>query len=653
MEILLNSKKYIADLVERRPIQPFAPAQAQSATSARRNIVMRDWFSVAPGIGGFGPRRTVDNPIKRTFTSTADTRWPDCITNARQRVATAVGIDQTIIKQAIPDRDSVLRFVAERTYSAASANSIRLGTRTLTWAGTPEGARIFSAAALGKYLIAVGNDVGGVETNQRIFYWDTGTGSGTLAAGHQNGTLGPYTTTITRRNTVTDFGGTLVTFGNTLMLLAYVWDGSATAVTTDTTAGKIVILRTTDPVGTTGQWYTHGYVASNGGATAAVIWRNAQGTSAPVFATAEGLYAVRLDYDTDLSDSNVAGLELLLPLPFGIHNGRGMSVHNGSLMVPLDSGQVLKVNYGGPGQFRVEEITPQYNAYLAGATVNAYRGTASVSRDRWWYMAYSSTAASEVSRILAFDGAEWHHMSSAANGATEVTAMNIDPIANQLQWEESASANYYTIAKDNIAPDSGATIQYETSSILEVPDYDGGLPEEPGILLSAYANFDSTAGSIVAKYGLEGAVSTTTTLGTHTVAAPTVNFGSGLGTSARRFRLQLTLTGASATDPIKLREYLLAYLKIPATRYAYQVVIDIDASAREFQRTRENIIADLETVMDNVPMVAFAYSQAAAVNVKAIPPWAWSETVGEASGWSMTNQADRSGTAQLLLVELL
>ena len=652
MEILLNSKKYVCESVTRRPMQPFAPATASAATSARQNIVMRDWFVMSPGICGFGPRRTAYNPIHAAFTSTSDTRFKDAITNARLRVATAHGFAQTLTRIGVVDRDQAIQLFSSRIYSDATANSIRLGTRTLLWAGTPQGARAFGATSHGKYLLACGNDVGGTEANLRVFYWDTATGSGTLAAGHSNGMPGSLTTTVTRRDTVTDFGGTMMTFGDTVLLFAYIWDGSAQAVTTDATAGKILILRTTNAVAATGQWYTHGMIQSIGGVSAATTWKNSVGQSTPVFATAEGIYAVNLSYDTDLSDSDLRSTELLLALPPALNNGRALSVYHGNLMISSASGAIFEMVYRGPGQFSLEEVTPPYNDYQSASTL-PYYGTAGIEHQEYWFLGYSSTQTGETSKILAFNGTCWHYISQAATSAKEIVAMNMDFVNNTLQWEESAGTSNYTIAKINLGPDAGSSISYETSSILELPDYDGGMPEESAIFLYAYANFDSTAGSVIIKYGLDGAVSTTTTLGTATVAAPTVNFGSGVGASGRRIRFQLTLTGGSATDPVKLREFVVAYLKIPTTRYVYDVVIDIDASARELQRSRETIITDLEAIFDTVTMVPFQWSQVAAVNVKAIPPWQYTETIGEATGSSMVANQDRHGSVQLLLVELL
>ena len=52
-------------------------------------------------------------------------------------------------------------------------------------------------------------------------------------------------------------------------------------------------------------------------------------------------------------------------------------------------------------------------------------------------------------------------------------------------------------------------------------------------------------------------------------------------------------------------------------------------------------------------MVDYKVGQATTVKVKAMPPSTFRETLPEASGWSMTAEPDRSGSVELLLVELL
>lgn len=663
MEILLNGKKYITERVQRQPIQPFAPAQAQAATSARQNILLRDWYSIRAGIGGFGNKRTNDNPPKRLFTSTCDTRWPDVITNARLRTSTAVTGNEDLVK-ALVSMDDTLYAYGQRPHQAAALNSIRIGPlnmasgRAIGWGANNTGARAFSMVRFGKYLIACGNDVTGTETDLRIFYWDPTTGNGTLAGGHQNGLPSSLTTTVTRRDNYTDFGGTLLTFGNTLFLLAYIWDGSTQATNQAFTSGTMLVMRTDDPVSSTGQWYVHGLISMGGAAPNAVVWRNTEGKAAPVFAGPDGIYSVGLTSDNNVTDALNPVIEKILELPPHNDNGRGLAVYESDLMVTSGHGKVLQVGQPKDGIMTARDVTPDFNLQASSAAGLPFYASAGYSCNRWYYMGYSSGGNGNTSHVLAWDGREWHYISKVATASTtglakEVTALGYQVSDDSLVFYEPGGDNYFSIAVITAAPDSGVVIQYETSSVLEVPEYDGGLPEEASVWLQVYANFDSTAGTITPKYGLDGAASETTALSNLTGAAPTTTFGSGAGVSGRRIRMQLTLNGASATDPIKLHEFVVGFLKIPITRYMYKVVVDVEASAREFQRTRENIISELETVMDTVTMLLFQYSQAAAVRVKAVPPWVWSEETGEASGWSMQAQADRTGYVEVMLVKLL
>jgi len=431
-----------------------------------------------------------------------------------------------------------------------------------------------------------------------------------------------------------------VSFGNTLVLALNEIDVTSVWKSTDAAANWTQIAND---------------LSSAGDINGKASYFDQANATAPVFATENALYAV------DITNNEI---DILIDYSHRSHseNGRGMVLHNSRLYIPMGDGGVLEYFWVGD-HAEVREVGPNRDDGLPAAR----RGHAlsGVGIDRWVFFTYGGHTATTNASILALDLEDysWHSIYYESDANVELPfitgSSENDDVVRLIFTEEAISPTsnpMHMLTEILASPDSGVTIKRQSSGVLQLPTFDGGMPEVPTnfleVVLEAESLSATTSGEwIDYDYGTNGAAYTTTDLGDFLSGDKDLTFGSGLGISAKTLNQQLTLhRGSTNTNTPLLRNLVLNYLKVPATRYIYRIVIDLEETARTYQITPEDVITNLQTVQDSVTMVSFKYSRAAAVNVKALPEWAWRFAIGEAN---YEHEGMREGELALVLVKLL
>ena len=379
-----------------------------------------------------------------------------------------------------------------------------------------------------------------------------------------------------------------------------------------------------------------------------------------VFVTEDGVYV----YDTSAKVAH-----LITRLSSHADNGRGTTIHQGALYVSTGDGGCLRITTPATGIYDVEEMGPN----LLDGLPTARQGHFTKLRSWKGFLvgAYGGHAANKNASILLWNTLGWHHLYKDGTANEEIDWIDFsgaDDDTERLHFSERTSATagdtqFIGSALNN--PQDGATYKYQTDGELEYPEQPAGMPEVPTAWMVADVDADAlTAGSggsggsgdefIEFKYGKTGEAYTANDLGDFLSGTKTLNFQSKTGESTKTILPYVKLDRSTVnTKTPKLRQLILSYLKVPTTRYGFQVTIDLQATEEQHSASVniENIITNLEVVQDSVTQLEFAYAGQTAVKVKAVPPWDWRHAVGLPQ--TPSQSGERPGLVTLFFVELI
>jgi hypothetical protein len=428
-------------------------------------------------------------------------------------------------------------------------------------------------------------------------------------------------TAVTRRNNYNDDMARLLDYGK--FLFAAIW------LHPDATDGdsNIEIWSTVD-AGT--NWVQESIIPSGSGPKALVTWYNESRVKSPVIVTAEGIYSI----DTSVAAADSA--TLMVSLDGDPNNGRFSTVGaDGSLYVGQGSGSILRITINPNGVLETMDIGPP-----GGGLVTARQGHPTYllsTPTEWLLVAYGGHASGKYASIFMIDTSvilqdeetgkkymPWHHMYQHATDDMVITTLGYstedDTIPRVHFTVQGASSGLKAHIEEPFSnPSQTATAKYQATSFIRLPDDDLGDPQSTTMVLQAMVDADdldtSTSGEFISlRYGTNGASDTTTTLGNFFSNALTQSFGSSSeGIATRRLGINLLLDrGGTATDTPKLHEFELQGHHVLQDKLAWEFVIDISATARDYspdvtsgQATEEVIISNLETVAQATTLVTF------------------------------------------------
>ena len=383
-------------------------------------------------------------------------------------------------------------------------------------------------------------------------------------------------------------------------------------------------------------WATAGSDVAVTAVTGKAIWYDLNGDPAPVFGTAQGVYA---------ADTSANQVQLLLELPSNADNCRGMFAANGKLYVSTGLGGMYELSMPAAGVISARIMTFPGPDSLPTARKGFVTGRVAVA-DRWAFIPYGGDTASRNASILAYDLFSYQEL------RRDVThSFYSHPTANQkILWCFLSSLNDSTtrlhfgvstaatttderfIAAPLDDPAAGGTINYETTGYVEIAEDDLGDPHANGAIYQSVVEADDLSATattsdeyITHKYGVNGAAWDATTLGNYLSGALSQTWGTNVGVAARTIRHRLELYRNTAGTPVttrspKLREFeYRGYKNLTPGLLGYICDIDIQASA-DLQRVPvETIISQIETIQSSNTLLAFILGQQATRYVRADP----------------------------------
>lgn len=410
--------------------------------------------------------------------------------------------------------------LVSRKFGATSDDQTGGGTLE-SGSGVLVGARGFDMVVHKSSLFAAACDSGGTEVVYTVdnsadgVTWNDVSGTGFP---DNAGTNRYITTTTTRRNNFDDDEARLLPYGNVLLMALY---RDPTATDGD---GQIAVYSTTDS-GT--NWALDVTIPSGDGPKAFVDWVDLDGARSPVLITAEGIYSINTTLNT---------YELIQELDGDPANGRWARVSNlGDLYVGLGTGKVLVISISDTG-YKSSFISGPPGSGL----VTARQGhvTYMLPVDEYMLVAYGGHAANKYASIFMIDtqvvlkdpetGKQynpWHHVYQHGTANLDIVALAYsteDDATPRLHFavEGAAASLCYHIEEPFTHPTQRTTKKYQASSIIRIGEDDMGDPHTASMVLFSQvfaANLSAaiTGEYVSHQYGIDGAVDTTTTLGSY------------------------------------------------------------------------------------------------------------------------------------------
>ena len=387
----------------------------------------------------------------------------------------------------------------------------------------------------------------------------------------------------------------------------------------DQVGGEIEVYKSTNGGDTWASVLTRN-IQSSGGPTGLKAYLHTDGTIVVYLAAAEGLYLI------DIPTSGTINAEQLMVFNGNARNGMRMETHQGSLYIPIDNGNdapfgMKKLTVVGD-QRTIEDVGLDITQGVPDTLLGAVRWMR--SQGPFLFASVGGAAASRNAYILAITGAKgdgWQcvQQHGTANDPMPWLDFNGADLILQLGGETAAGATDPGDARRDVnllIPTAGTSGVHTFAGgpfDLELPDFGGDAPEEPGAFFAAAIEGLSLADGaefIDVEYGLNGA---TPSAPATDVRLDDTNRRQSLGTSsrglsARTIRINLELNAGANLSP-RLRQFTLLFRKRPARLERYLMEIDIMATSAEEgqgqQRGYNVILNELNTIFDSQIAVPF------------------------------------------------
>ena len=354
------------------------------------------------------------------------------------------------------------------------------------------------------------------------------------------------------------------------------------------------------------------------------------------------------------------GLQVYLNLPEGIYNfddipnmivdtknsadkncsqilfGNDLYFKNKRSLIKYDGENV----YGNAGYDKEDGLVSEKFGEITAMTAN-------------WRTIFAAVKGGTYSHIFTRDASsQWQYYTRVPSAGRWVRNMflsnypdNIDRL--WLMLDDRAIGYYYN---PNINPIYAPTYAYVPTGYFRPPRHTGGMPEEPGAFYDTVITADkiSDDNTILMLYGIDGSVPCAT-LGIVGSSTQTLIFGSPRGVGGYRIQPEFWLSrasGASGTTPL-FRSAVIHYLKDPRKRMAFDCAIDVEQTAVDWTRGKEDIIAELDALTEKKLLSPFSYGAMDTKYVKVLDMP--SNEITEKEKWL---ELERKGVFQIRLAEI-
>tara|TARA_R100000008_G_scaffold26891_1_gene14797 strand:+ start:21812 stop:24484 length:2673 start_codon:yes stop_codon:yes gene_type:complete len=332
-------------------------------------------------------------------------------------------------------------------------------------------------------------------------------------------------------------------------------------------------------------------------------------------ATHEGIYEI----DTAPSTWTY---QLILPMTGSDHNGRRMTVHEGSLWfaqgVDNDSpAPIYKMTVQGNSRIIESGFGLSYGDGVPSDMLGPVRWMKS-SGDQL-FISLGGGAANRNARILAWNGKGWHHMYKNTTADQPIDWIDVgsgDDGVPRLHFSMRTGTNTCDaefLEQPLVNPRSGVSIKRAADGqFIELPYYDLGMPHNSKNFLTAHLSADDLTAShetVEFHYGINGGDRDDVDLGDFTSSVSKIDFASGAGVSAKDIGIMLKLNrnDSTNTNTPKIKDIIIEGAVVPGILYEHQMTIDIEQTAEDTGQSIETVISNIESLVESVIQTQFKF----------------------------------------------
>jgi|TARA_R100000501_G_C2623284_1_gene116422 hypothetical protein len=253
------------------------------------------------------------------------------------------------------------------------------------------------------------------------------------------------------------------------------------------------------------------------------------------------------------------------------------------------------------------------------------------------YIAVGGDAADRKARIMAWNGTGWHTVYQHATANQKILWIHVTgdgaSIGRALHFAVKGSTtadgqtllDMYKLDGIETPPHTSSTIKRQSSSYIDLPRIDGGMPGAKAAWLRDSIHADDLSATTSNEYvalqsGKDGEVRTTNSIGNFLSGTTQLDHSSGAGDSSVSQALRLTLNrdASDNTDTPVVKSLESAYYKQVDTMEGFRFMVDLETTATEQGITTEAVITNLETIRDSVPLLPFVYGVRSTIYVRVV-----------------------------------
>lgn len=657
--VRLDSKDYVVQgQVRRYSLEPYAPSFRPSGLQRLEGLAGPPTSYIFPvPVNGFGLKRMtkVDDPEQARYfwDSRLETRWESAMTlpildensteEAEAKVIRVSHSFQGNLWSLWQGSSGVNLAVVSRRYAGSTTEWT--GGGTVVAPGTAYQPQALDLISIGDRMIALVVGKPGAVTSENDYHIRHST----------DGVTWTPATTDLPENTAPFLSGTAFDQALDAGRLGVVGN-EAIAVVVES---NVVKAYSSTDKGTT--WASEGTLFPATKITGVAAYVGVDGKEKLYVGTAEGLWEVDTSVPTWVAQ----------PVPLGLprhkDNCRGMTVHQGALWVPVG------VDDSSPAP--IYTITVRGDTRIITTDMGLDRGDG-VPSDmlgpvRWMksagqflFIAVGGGAAGRNARILCHNGRGWHHMYRHSTENQQIQWIDVaseDDSTPRLHFAVRTANNATDtrfLAQPLVNPQAGVAIKRQLSGYVDRPEFDGGMPRVNATWLQLYYDaidlspIGVSGEYINLSYGLDGA-SPTTDLGNVFSNDKDLDFGTasrGVASKSIQIRETYNRDAPDNTQSPKGRSVELVYMKRPKRLQAFEMQVDLVATALHRNTGVEGVIDELKNALDASTLVPFAYGKMGQVNVRV-------RAVEGLEQWeepaNPLDEGERRGTVKVVLEEVL
>ena len=429
--------------------------------------------------------------------------------------------------------------------------------------------------------------------------------NGTTQYAEVGGTGWPTTdhlsTTITRRNNWDDRYGILLDTGQHLIVGMY--DGST-----------LYVYHTAD-IGA--NWTATTTIGTSQPPRGAFLWHDpttAGNPSAPIIVTKERVYVISI--------SGTSATAIPISLENAEDDALGAAVgSDGLLYLSMGSGDHKRVQLK-TGELPSENIGPATRAagQPSDGLISTRQGHSNflLATAQYLITCYGGHVSGQKASLFAYDymNGSWHSLN--AQGTANIDILRAFASADDdsvpkihIVTDGTNKTDMSVLVNWLASPTSGATIKRASASYVEFAADDLGDPHTSSAIFKAFLDgeYPSTDETIVLKDGVNDEDWQETTRGTFNSSTDSIAYGTnGVGVSAKIYKPSVHLArGDTNTRTPILRDLEFQTRVKQAFLNGFIFEIDLHASRHSHSGSVEQVIADLETAISSVTLVAVKY----------------------------------------------